>query len=110
MSDELTVRIAEVLAAHQVLEAHGPRTWGCECETVVAEGPQHTAWGSFATHQAEQVRAVLGETTTEWVALDRWDSGVEEIAYQGHSEADAREMDANILRSRTVTPWIEVTS
>jgi hypothetical protein len=70
--DGLTERIAEVLGAHR--EATGPinaprggplgygsRVWcSCGATTWSEDGPRET----FATHQAEQVRAVLGETTT----------------------------------------------
>ena len=66
-TEDLTERIAEVLGAHHPAyrvpgqaPVFTPGGWpACVCGW---RGRDH------ATHQAEQVRAVLGETTTEWHA------------------------------------------
>lgn len=60
---------------------------------------------------AEQVRAVLGETTTEWGVKER---GIADVQ-PAESEAEARKWmgvawsagDWSLV-SRTVTPWVEV--
>lgn len=110
MSDELTVRIAEVLAAHRAIGRGWHDTvWVCSAGCVVGVTEPGSRASKERTHQAEQVRAVLGETTTEWVALLPISGGVEEIAYQGMSEFTAREV-GEVIKRREVTPWTEVPS
>lgn len=65
--DGLTERIAEVLAAHQsVWQSTGTYDWVCDgCDFTYA-GNTSGKSAAWATHQAERVRAVLGETSRHW--------------------------------------------
>lgn len=69
MSDDLTERIAAVLEEHLLPWVADDETDEFRCLAVhcdfVWTGPKG-ADEAQAAHQAEQVRAVLGETTTEW--------------------------------------------
>jgi hypothetical protein len=115
---DLTVRIARVLSEHR-----GTATEFCGgCGHVfMPETWEIDDWDTVGIirHQAEQVRAVLGETSTEWGV--KHSQGIRKAT----SEADARSWsrERNVVNehrhdferrhkttvvTRTVTPWVEV--
>lgn len=117
--DGLTERIAEAMKRHTVM--HSATAGRDICVTCGPLTPEHSTpyRGIFdreRTHQAEQVRAVLGETTTEWGVRDSagdaeawWTEGDTEGITAREAAEDYLEgaEDGASLITRTVTPWIE---
>ena len=148
-ADDLTQQIADVLAAHRGRsDEDGPPEQLCECgvtsEYLISDEfynaitwPTEDAIEAAAferfdreieAHQAEQVRAVLGETTTEY-GLRFGDGSIDDgamtaelpelrreirrewIAKGYHTSTDYEPMtivSRTYLPEREVTPWTEV--
>lgn len=98
--DDLTVQIA----MRDALERAGLIGGGHPFERVVEADLSH-----LLRTLAPAVRATLGETTTEWRAVNEFmDGTIGQIEYEGTSEHDAREIGADVLYARQVTSWVEV--
>lgn len=114
MTDDLTERIAEVLGAHlwgYLTDDKGWEWTACRgCDWGEGDQIHRSDREAFYAHQAEQVRAVLGETTTEWGV--RW-FPQDKHATPWPDEHAARyhagpPLGQRAVVTRTVTPWIEV--
>jgi hypothetical protein len=96
--DGLTERIAEVLGAHQE-QANDDGVIECQCALDARfELPR-----SMATHQAEQVRAVLGETTTERAERDPISGRIKKAGPDPTQISNPQHVRRYVIR----TPWIE---
>jgi hypothetical protein len=121
--DGLTERIAEVLAAHiSGAFINSVEGWiECLCGAhlpVTFDEHRYPDYDesitAMAAHQAEQVRAVLGETTTEWGTAHS--SDMHEVVPERLESTARAKVEAwnrplaystGHLMHRTVTPWTE---